>query len=122
MRVRNQFVIAIISLLVCCACHSRLTNNLVAFERFVQNVEKDAPNYTSEDWKIKDNTFKDFIENRLDKNKNNFTAEQMRKIGELEARYYKVRVKYAGKGVIDDLEKEWEYIKGFGGEIINEFQ
>lgn len=121
MKVNASLSIAFFLLLICVACHSRSTNNLVAFDRFVQNVEKNAPDYTSEDWKKKDNTFKDFVENRVNKDKNNFTSEQMRKIGELEARYYKVRVKYAGKGVIDDLEKEWEYIKGFGEEIINEF-
>ena len=102
------------------ACDST-ENKIAAFERFVNKVEQKAPNYTEKDWEKADATFKDFTENRLNTEKNNFTSEQMKKIGKLEAKYYKIRVKYAGEGFLDKLEKGWEYIKGIGEEITSEF-
>lgn len=122
MRIKFQIITVVAIVLVCSACNfSRTANKVAAFERFVQKVEKNAANYSTEDWDKADVAFKDFVENKLNKNNNNFTSEEMRKIGELEARYYKVRIKYAGEGVLDKLKKELEYLIGFGEEIISEF-
>ena len=107
---------------LCESCHSRSQNYVANFERFVMKVEQNAEVYSKDDWKKADETFKKFKQEKLDQENPGlkFSLEEQNKIGKLEARYYKVRVASVGKGLIEEVEGDLEYLKGFAEEVLNE--
>ena len=107
---------------LCESCQSRTRNYVANFERFVMKVEQNAEFYSKDDWKKADETFKKFKQEKLNRENSglNFSSEEQNKIGKLEARYYKVRVASVGKGLIEEVEGDLEYLKGFAEEVLNE--
>ena len=115
--------IAVLGLfLLCESCQSRPRNYVENFERFVMKVEQNAETYSKDDWKKADDTFKKFKQEKLNRENagSKFSSEEQNKIGKLEARYYKVRVASVAKGLIEEVEGDLEYLKGFAEEVLNE--
>ena len=124
MRYKSLAVLLVLLLLVACGSRqSRPRNFIASFEGFVMKVEKDAENYSKDDWKNADETFKEFKQEKLNRENAGvkFSSEEQNKIGKLEARYYKVRVSATGKGLIEEVEGDLEYLKGFAEEVLDEF-
>lgn len=95
------------------SCESASVTYIKGFENFVSKVERDGSNYTKEEWEQKDVEFKKYIEAKYDKVANELTSNDKKKVGELTARYYKVRAKAYGEDVIDSIEDGIDYLGGF---------
>lgn len=116
-------LLMILSLVACGSRQSRPRNFIASFERFVIKVEQGAETYSKDDWKKADETFKKFKQEKSNRENAGvkFSSEEQNKIGKLEARYYKARVASVGKGLIEEVDGDLEYLKGFAEEVLNGF-
>lgn len=99
------------------SCESTPWSYMNSFERFVERVEKNASSYSKEQWEKNDEQLKNYVE-QYDKEKQNLSSEEKRKVGELTVRYYKARVKAKGLNILSEIDDWLEYLKGFGEEIL----
>ena len=95
------------------SCQSASENYIRGFERFVSKVEKENANYTDEDWERKDLEFEKYTNEKYEKVEKKLTSNDRKKIGELTARYYKVRAMAYGNSLIDGVEEGIDYLDGF---------
>lgn len=99
------------------SCESTPWSYMNSFERFVERVEKNASSYSKEQWEKNDEQLKKYVE-QYDKEKQNLSTDEKRKVGELTVRYYKARVKAKGLNILGEIDDRLEYLKGFGEEIL----
>ena len=113
----EQILIAgIIMLFFCASCQSRREGYLNGFERLVEKVEQIGPSLSQEQWEQYDEEVRTYI-NRYNNEKDNLSLEDKKKVGELTARYYQVRVESLGFNILGDIENWMAFIQGFIKEI-----
>lgn len=95
------------------SCKNATEKYVNSFESFVQRTERNAQNYTDEQWKRADTQFEAFTGERYEKIEHKLTSEQKKKVAELTARYYKLRVKSTGSELIESIKNGLNYIEGF---------
>ncbi|MBO4738586.1 MAG: hypothetical protein J5606_03390 [Bacteroidales bacterium] len=110
----------VVYVIITISCQSGVKGYLRSFESFVDRIERHADSYTEKQWEKADNQFEIFTGEKYDKVEARLTSEQKKKVGELTARYYKVRLKSAGGDILDKIRGGLNYLEGFAGEIIDE--
>lgn len=100
------------------SCKSATERYIDGFEAFVVRTERNADNYNTEQWDKADMQFDNYTGERYEKVEQKLTPEQKKKVGELTARYYKLRVKSAGGDIIEKIKGGLNYIEGFAEEIM----
>lgn len=102
------------------SCASKQEKFLNNFESFILETEQNATSYSSNDWEAVDAQFERFMTEEQEIVEKELTSEQKKKVGELTARYYKVRAKSYGESLIDAIEDGLDYIEGFANGILND--
>ena len=102
------------------ACKSASERYINSFESFVSDVEDDASNFSKKDWELNDMEFENFTNEKYERVAEELTANDKKKVGELSARYYKVRAKSYVENLIDAIEDGLNYIEGFANGILND--
>ena len=122
MNVIKKGIVIILSVcvIITTACSTGAKGYLRSFESFVERIERHADSYTEKQWEKADNQFEIFTGEKYDKVEACLTPEQKKKVGELTARYYKVRLKSAGGDILDNIRGGLNYLEGFAEEIIDE--
>lgn len=103
-------VVAVLSLSLT-ACKPTGKRYIRRFQSFVEKIEKNGASYTDEQWDKADTEFVSFLDERYKEVKETLTSEDKKMVGELAARYIKVRWKSLG------FVKALKWIKS-EGEII----
>ena len=101
-RISIGLLFGMVVTLLIVACESTPIGYVNGFERFVIRIEKNASNYTQEQWKRNDGKLQDYVE-RYQTEKSKLSPNDKQKVGELAVRYYKVRVKSLGLNFIGDM-------------------
>lgn len=103
-------VVAVLSLSFA-ACKPTSKSYIRSFRIFVEKIEKNGASYTKEQWKTADSEFVSFLDERYKEVKETLTDKDKKMVGELAARYIKVRWQSL------DVVKALNWIKS-NGEII----
>ena len=90
---------------------------LIEFEAFIEGVESNVDTYSQTDWERNDAEFSKFMGSKFEKVKDKLTSEEKKKVGELTARYYKAKMKSAGKSLKGKIIEWKDYIEGFTEEV-----
>lgn len=114
------FMTVLAGFLLFSACKSAPERYLTSFESFVVEIEQTANNYSDEQWQEADTRFEMFTGEEYKKVEHQLTTEQKKKVGELTARYYKMRAKSAGDDILDMIKGGLNYIEGFAEGLLNE--
>lgn len=119
-------VIALFCIMVLTACDKK-QHAIENLTEFVDKVEKNAPEYTDEDWK---EINKEYDELMAEIDKYDYSFEESKQIGELQGRLAAIKVKDTGRDAIEGAQKAyvkwlgilkgfWEEIKDIFGNSIN---
>ena len=90
---------------------------LIEFEAFIEGIESNVDTYSQTDWERNDAEFSKFMGDKFEKVKDKLTSEEKKKVGELTARYYKAKMKSAGKSLKGKIIEWKDYIEGFTEEV-----
>lgn len=102
-------------LLVCislCACQTKSERYLVSYESFVNEVESNVDSYTAEDCEQILDAY-ELLKQKESEFSGKLSSEEMRRLGELDARFFKVQMKLMMIISSDVLKRGVEYGKGF---------
>lgn len=108
---KNYFLLsltALVCLLLLTACHDR-RHTLKELDVFVENVEKNAPQYSDADWERSDAEY-DALIKEIDKY--DYSIEETRQIGKLKGEYAGIKVKYKGEKFLERIDKAIEEAMG----------
>lgn len=103
--------IALVCILMFSSCDKkqRAMDNL---SDFVEKVEKNAPEYTEEDWT---NVNKEYDELIAEINKYEYTSDESKRIASLKGKFAGIKAKYDVDKFIDGIGETIEEVKGFFG-------
>ncbi len=122
--VRLRVLAILIGIAVCCvlfvACQSSTQKYMNSFEDFVCEVENDASNFSEKEWKQNDVEFDKYVNEKYENVADELSSSDKKKVGELTARYYKVRAKSYGESLMDAIEDGLNYIEGLANGILND--
>lgn len=110
---RKTWIVAVLTL-IAAAC---AVNTPKSFERVVESAEQKAANYSPQDWQKADERFEDFVEKYNEKHLLTMSDEEQEEVGRLIARYYKVRLEYAGRQAKDYMRAGSNIMKGYMDEM-----
>lgn len=96
-------VIALMCLLVLTAC-DRKQRALDNLREFVESVEKNAPDFTDEEWKEANKEYDNLM---VEIDKYDYSLEESKQIGELQGRLAAIKVKDTGKDAIEGARKAY---------------
>ncbi len=102
------------------ACQSAAERYMNGFEDFVCEVETDASNFSEKDWEQNDAELDMYANEKYENVVDELSSNDKKRVGELTARYYKVRAKSYGESLIDAIEDGLDYIEGFANGILND--
>lgn len=108
-----RYILFIIVLLSQSCTFKAKDNYLNDFTAFVSDVEENYTTYTTEEWELKDEEFKQFTETKFDEQRNDLTNEDKKAIGKLVGQYAVFRPKGYGKQLKEGIDDAQNYIKGF---------
>lgn len=108
-----KYILFIIVLLSQSCSFNAKDNYLNDFTAFVSDVETNYKIFTTEDWGLKDEEFKQYTEIKFDEHRKALTDEDEKEIGKLVRRYNVVRAKGYGKQLKDGIDDAKNYIEGF---------
>ena len=77
---------------------------------FVEKVEKNAPEYTEEEWT---NVNKEYDELIAEINKYEYTSDESKRIASLKGKFAGIKSKYHVNNIIDGIDETIEEVKGF---------
>ncbi len=120
-RIGIGLLYGIVVALLIISCESTPIGYVNGFERFVMRIERNASNYTQEQWKQNDGQLQKYVE-RYQTEKSKLLPDEKRKVGELTFRYYKVRVKVVGFNVLGEIDGWLDYIEGFADEVMKDVE
>ena len=95
-------------ILVFSACDKK-QHALENFTNFVEKVEKNAPEFTNEDWTIAD---KEYAELVAEVDKYEYSGDKAKRIAELKGKYAGIKAKNGIKKFFEDIDKAAQEVKG----------
>ena len=111
MRMKKLFlcsVFALLCLLTFVSCNKK-QNAIDNLRNFVEKVEKNASQYTTEDWEGANAEFDELI---LETEKYEYSGEDTQYIAELKGKYAGIKAKYSAHKFIEGLDKAAKELKG----------
>ena len=111
----SAIFVGILFLSSCISAEQRCFND---FSNFVNNVERDAPHYTAEDWRYCSQSY-DMYTHNLDAYADSYTPEQNREIGRLKARYHKLVAKHYLTSISNFVNNLTNQMEGYTEEMTN---
>lgn len=105
--IKLSFILALcVIILTACNKEQRAIEKL---SDFVEEVAKNAPEYSDEDWTKKDAEYEALL-NEI--SKYNYSSEDCNRIGELKGRYSGIKAKNSVRNLFKEVDKATEEIKG----------
>lgn len=101
-----------------CACHSKTERYLLSYTRFITEIEANAETYSLQDWEQKESVLQT-LKSEESMLKGQFSSDELKKIGELDARFCKVSTKFYFQKIKEQVRDGVEYGKGFISEMVN---
>lgn len=99
---------ALLLLEVNTSCNKK-QNAIDNLRNFVEKVEKNASQYTTEDWEGANAEFDELI---LETEKYEYSGEDTQYIAELKGKYAGIKAKYSAQKLIEGLDKAAKELKG----------
>lgn len=99
--------IAIACVLILTSCDKK-QNAIDNLSNFVEKVEKNAPEYTDEDWTNVNNEYNELI---AEIDKYEYSGDEAKLIAELKGKYIGIKTKDSVKDLIDDVDKAVNEVK-----------
>lgn len=99
--------------LISCSAKPSKEQYIENFTAFIDEVTKDAKDYTDEDWQKADKTFRKLVEQNSPEYDDLLTAKERRLIGKLEGRYLILRAKSGFKKMKKELDELKDQGEGF---------
>lgn len=100
------FIIITLCFLTACDRKQHAIDNL---SNFVEKVEKNAPEYTDEDW---DKVNKEYDEIIAEIDKYDYSGDETKRIAELKGKYIGIKTKDSVKDLINSVDKTLQEING----------
>ena len=97
----------ILLMLVCAALLTACGTPLDRFESFIEKTESECADYTDAEWEKNEAKFDKLVKD-MEADKEEYSSEDMQKIGKLTARYMKLKMKRGMKSI----EKVGSFMKG----------
>jgi len=98
----------LICLIVFTACDKK-QHALDNLSSFVEEVKKNAPEYTNKDWEEADKKYDEII---AEIDKYDYSSQETERIAELKGKYVGIKTKDSAKDLIDSVEKTLHEVKG----------
>ena len=95
-------------LFLLCSCDKK-QHAIDNLSDFVEKVEKNAPNYTDEDWKTVNKEYDELI-TEIDKYE--YSSDEAKLIAELKGKFIGIKTKDSMKDLIDGVDKAVNEVKG----------
>lgn len=105
--VKYLFVLSV-CLLIFCSCDKK-QHAIDDLSNFVEKVEKNAPDYSDEDW-AKVN--KEYEEITAEIDKYDYSGDETKRIAELKGKFVGIKTKDSVRDIIDGVDKAVQDIKG----------
>lgn len=105
--VKYLFVLSV-CLLIFCSCDKK-QHAIDNLSNFVEKVEKNAPDYSDEDW-AKVN--KEYEEITAEIDKYDYSGDETKRIAELKGKFVGIKTKDSVRDIIDGVDKAVQDIKG----------
>lgn len=99
---------AFICTLVFTACDKK-QHAIDNLSSFVEEVKKNAPEYTDKDWEEADKKYDEII---AEIEKYDYSSQETERIAELKGKYVGIKTKDSAKDLIDSVEKTLHEVKG----------
>lgn len=109
----SLLTLVLFSSIVSCSAKPTKEQYLESFSEFVDEVTKDAKEYSDEDWQKADKQFRKFVEQNSPEYDGLLSADERKLIGKLEGRYLVLRTKSGFKKVKKELKELKDQGEGF---------
>lgn len=109
----SLLTLVLFSTIVSCSPKPTKDQYLERFSEFVDEVTKDAKEYSDEDWQKADKQFRKFVEQNSPEYDGLLSADERKLIGKLEGRYLMLRTKSGFKKVKKELKELKDQGEGF---------
>lgn len=107
-KIFNLTLTALFCFIALAAC-DRKQHAIDNLSNFVEKVEKNAPEYTDEDW---DKVNKEYDEIIAEIDKYDYSGDETKRIAELKGKYIGIKTKDSVKDLINSVDKTLQEIKG----------
>jgi hypothetical protein len=102
------------------SCHFESKENyLKDFSNFIVDIENNYQKFTEENWKAIKIDYENFIGEKYEQFRSQFTEEDLQTIGKLKARYFKIVLKSGLEDFKQDIKEGAKQMEGFVQEIID---
>lgn len=105
--VKYLFVLSV-CLLIFCSCDKK-QHAIDNLSNFVEKVEKNAPDYSDEDWAKVNQEYEEII---AEIDKYDYSGDETKQIAELKGKFVGIKTKDSVRDIIDGVDKAVQDIKG----------
>ena len=106
----SSFILSFVCLFVLCSCNKK-QHAIDNLSNFVEKVEKNAPEYTAEDWAEVNKEYDEII---AEIDKYDYSGDETKRIAQLKGKFIGIKAKDSVKDFINGVDKT---IKEIGGTV-----